>query len=160
MGRTGFCKNLRVSAVPCENLRFPVVFCENLHLRNAVVPRKSENLRKPAKMCQKLRIWLCLSLLVCPLHFREDQESQNQHGVNVDTVKSMTRPTMQRRVRGHAMRSVHTPKVALGSPFVSIPFPEPFWEPFNHGPRNYYVNRIRMGIIHVLVRMRPFCWQF
>ena len=50
MGQTGFCENLRFSAVSCENQRFPVVFCENLRLQNAVVPRKSENLqRKSAK---------------------------------------------------------------------------------------------------------------
>ena len=43
MGQTGF----------CENLRFPAVFCENLHLRNAIVPRRSEDLQKSAKICKK-----------------------------------------------------------------------------------------------------------
>ena len=39
---------LRKSAVFCENLRFPAVFCENLRLPNAIIPRKSKNLRKTA----------------------------------------------------------------------------------------------------------------
>ena len=56
MGQTGFCKNLRFSAVFCENLRFPAVFCENLRLQNAVIPRKSENQQKSAKISEKLRI--------------------------------------------------------------------------------------------------------
>ena len=43
MGQTGF----------CENLRFPAVFCENLRLRNAVLPRKSENQQQSAKICKK-----------------------------------------------------------------------------------------------------------
>ena len=73
MGQTGFCENLRFSAVFCENLRFPAVFCENLCLRNAIIPRKSENLQKSAKICEKLRIRLglfpfSLSLLI-PLEF-------------------------------------------------------------------------------------------
>ena len=46
MGQTGFCENLRVSAVFCENLRFPAVFGKILRLRNAVIPRKSKNQRK------------------------------------------------------------------------------------------------------------------
>ena len=58
----GFCKNLRFPAVFCENLRFPAVFCENLRPRNAVIPRKSENLRKTANLAH-------LSLLVCPFYF-------------------------------------------------------------------------------------------
>ena len=66
MGQTGFCENLRFPAVFCENLRFPAVFCENLRLRNAVVPRKSKNLQKSAKVSEKLRIRLGLSHLVCP----------------------------------------------------------------------------------------------
>ena len=53
MGQTGFCENLRFPAVSCENLRFPAVFCENLHLRSAVIPRKSKNLQKSAKICEK-----------------------------------------------------------------------------------------------------------
>ena len=53
----------------CENLRFPAVFCENLRFRNAVIPRKSENQQKSAKICETLRIWLRLSLLVCPFQF-------------------------------------------------------------------------------------------
>ena len=36
MGQTGFCENLRFSAVSCENLRFPAVFCENLRLPDAI----------------------------------------------------------------------------------------------------------------------------
>ena len=58
MGQPGFCENLRVSAV------FPqksAVFCENLRLRNAVIPKKSEN-----QSVRELRIKLRLSHLVCP----------------------------------------------------------------------------------------------
>ena len=57
-GQTGFCKILR----------FPAVFCENLRLRNAVIPRTSENQQKPAKICEKLRIQLRLSHLICPFN--------------------------------------------------------------------------------------------
>ena len=66
MGQTGLCAILRFPAVFCENLRFPAVFCENLRLPNDVIPRKSENLQKSTKICEKLRIWLRLSHLVCP----------------------------------------------------------------------------------------------
>ena len=71
MGQTGFCKNLRFSAVFCENLRFPAVFCENLRLRNAVIPRKSENQQKSAKICEKTAnsapfVPFSLSLLIPP----------------------------------------------------------------------------------------------
>ena len=52
MGETGFCKNLRFSAVSCENLRFPAVFCANLRLPNPLIYRAS---RKSAKICQNLR---------------------------------------------------------------------------------------------------------
>ena len=69
MGQTTFCENLRFPAVFCEILRFPAVFCEYLHLQNAVIPRKSENLQKSAKICEKLRIRLGLSHLVCPFEF-------------------------------------------------------------------------------------------
>ena len=55
MGETGFCKNLRFSAVSCANLRFPAVFCANLRLPNTFFlqsePKISENLQKSAKMC-------------------------------------------------------------------------------------------------------------
>ena len=51
MGETGFCKNLRFSAVSCENLRFPAVFCVNLRLPN---PLKRAS-RKSAKICKNLR---------------------------------------------------------------------------------------------------------
>ena len=47
----------------CGFLQF---FCENLRLQCAVIPRKSENQQKSVKICKKLRIWLRLSLLVCP----------------------------------------------------------------------------------------------
>ena len=70
MGQTGFCKNLRFSAVFCENLRFPAVFCENLRLQNAVIPRKSENQQKSAKISETAKISafvpFSLSLLVPP----------------------------------------------------------------------------------------------
>ena len=70
MGQTGFCKNLRFSAVFCENLRFPAVFCENLRLQNAVIPRKSENQQKSAKISEKCEfrafVPFSLSLLVPP----------------------------------------------------------------------------------------------
>ena len=52
MGETGFCKNLRFSAVSCENLRFPAVFCANLRLPNLLIYRAS---RKSAKICKNLR---------------------------------------------------------------------------------------------------------
>ena len=52
MGETGFCKNLRFSAVSCENLRFPAVFCENVRLPNPLIYRAS---RKSAKICKNLR---------------------------------------------------------------------------------------------------------
>ena len=55
MGETGFCKNLRFSAVSCENLRFPAVFCANLRFPKSLdlqsEPKISENLQKSAKMC-------------------------------------------------------------------------------------------------------------
>ena len=55
MGETGFCKNVRFSAVSCENLRFPAVFLrksatpKSLDLQSE--PKISENLQKSAKMC-------------------------------------------------------------------------------------------------------------
>ena len=52
MGETGFCKNLRFSAVSCENLRFPAVFCANLRLTNLLIYRAN---RKSAKICKNLR---------------------------------------------------------------------------------------------------------
>ena len=52
MGETGFCENLRFSAVSCENLRFPAVFCANLRLPNPLIYRAS---RKSAKICKNLR---------------------------------------------------------------------------------------------------------
>ena len=52
MGETGFCKNLRFSAVSCENLRFPAVFCANLQLPNPLIYRVS---RESAKICKNLR---------------------------------------------------------------------------------------------------------
>ena len=64
MGQTGFCKNQRFSAKICGFLREsppPKI--------NAVIPRKSENLQKSVKICENLRIWLRLSLLVCPFQF-------------------------------------------------------------------------------------------
>ena len=62
-GTNGF---LQKSAVSCGFLRKSAVSCESLRLRNAVIPRKSENLHKSAKICEKLRIRLGLSNLVCP----------------------------------------------------------------------------------------------
>ena len=52
MGETGFCENLRFSAVSCENLRFPAVFCANQRLPNPLIYRAS---RKSAKICKNLR---------------------------------------------------------------------------------------------------------
>ena len=52
MGETGFCENLRFSAVSCENLRFPAVSCANLRLPNPLIYRAS---RKSAKICKNLR---------------------------------------------------------------------------------------------------------
>ena len=67
--QTGFCENLRFAAGFCENLRLPTVFCEDLRLWNASIPRKSENQQKSAESSERLRIWLRLSLLVCPFYF-------------------------------------------------------------------------------------------
>ena len=52
MGETGFCKNLRFSAVSCENLRFPAVFCANLRLPNPLIYRAS---RISVKICKNLQ---------------------------------------------------------------------------------------------------------
>ena len=67
MGQTGFCEDLRFSAVFCENLRFPAVFCENLRSQDTVIPRKSENLQKSAKICELAPfVPFSLSLLIPP----------------------------------------------------------------------------------------------
>ena len=71
MGETGFCKNLRFSAVSCENLRFPAVLCANLRLPNPLICRAS---RKSARICKNLRkcafqVWFlpfAVSLLARP----------------------------------------------------------------------------------------------
>ena len=77
MGETGFCKNLRFSAVSCENLRFPAVFCANLRLPNPLIYRAS---RKSAKICKNLRkcafrvrfLPFAVSLLARPDFFLSD----------------------------------------------------------------------------------------
>ena len=73
MGETGFCKNLRFSAVSCENLRFPAVFYANLRLPNPLIyrakPKISENLQKSAKMCGS---GSGFSLLLSPFLARPD----------------------------------------------------------------------------------------
>ena len=43
-------------------LQKSAVFCENLRLPNAIIPRKSENLQKSAKICE-------FGSLVCPFSF-------------------------------------------------------------------------------------------
>ena len=53
MGQTGFCERLRFPASFCENLRFPAVCCGKLRLRNAVIPRKGENLQKISENLRK-----------------------------------------------------------------------------------------------------------
>ena len=65
-GTNRFLQNLRFPAVFCESLRFPAVFCENLHFQMLYFPG---NLQKSAKICEKLRIWLRLSHLVCSFSF-------------------------------------------------------------------------------------------
>ena len=70
-GTKGF---LQKSAVSCGFLRFPAVFCENLRLRNAVIPRKSENLQKSANLAH-------LSLLVCPSYFPLREHPPTPHPV-------------------------------------------------------------------------------
>ena len=52
MGETGFCENLRFSAVSCNNLRFPAVSCGFLRLPNPLIYRAG---RKSAKICKNLR---------------------------------------------------------------------------------------------------------
>ena len=64
MGQMGFRKIVRVPAVFCENLQLPAVFCENLCLPNAVISKKTDHLQKSARICEKLRIWLRLSLFI------------------------------------------------------------------------------------------------
>ena len=60
MGQTGFCKILR----------FPVVFCGNLRfLRKSAPPKcrkfqEKQKTAESAKICEKLRIWFSLSLLI------------------------------------------------------------------------------------------------
>ena len=56
----------RRSAIFCENLCFLAGFCKNLRFWDAAIPRKSANLQRSAKICEEPRIWLRLSLLVCP----------------------------------------------------------------------------------------------
>ena len=63
MGETGFCKNLRFSAVSCENLLFPAVFCANLRLPNPLIYRAS---RKSAEICENVRSGSGFSLLLSP----------------------------------------------------------------------------------------------
>ena len=72
MGETGFCKNLRFSAVSYENLRFPAVFCANLRLPNPSIYRAS---RKSAKICKSVRSGSGFSLLLSP--FRSDFDLWN-----------------------------------------------------------------------------------
>ena len=55
---------LRKSAVSCGFLRKSAVSCENLRLRNAVIPRKSESLRKSANLAPYIPF--SLSLLIPP----------------------------------------------------------------------------------------------
>ena len=82
MGETGFCKNLRFSAVSCENLRFPV-FCANLRLPNPLIYRAS---RKSAKICKNLRkcafrvrfLPFAVSLLARPDFFLPDLRHRAQ----------------------------------------------------------------------------------
>ena len=62
MGQTGFCENLRFF---CENLRKSAVSFENLRSRDAVIPRKSEDLQKSAKK-KAANLAPSLSLSVCP----------------------------------------------------------------------------------------------
>ena len=64
MGETGFCKNLRFSAVSCANLRFPAVFCANLRLPNPLIYRANQ--WKSAKICENVRSGSGFSLLLSP----------------------------------------------------------------------------------------------
>ena len=67
MGQAGFCENLWFPCGFLRNLGFPAVFCENPKYCNSQGKAKvCKHLRKSAK---KLRISLCLSLLVCPFYF-------------------------------------------------------------------------------------------
>ena len=78
MGETGFCKNLRFSAVSCENLRFPVVFYANLRLPNPLIYRAS---RKSAKICENVRSGSGFSLLLSPF-WRALRRCSGCHGVD------------------------------------------------------------------------------
>ena len=73
-----------VSANICGFLQESAVFCENLCFRDAVIPRKSKSLQKSAK---KMRIWLRLSLLVCPFQFplkKRPGEEEPEYGERAD----------------------------------------------------------------------------
>ena len=65
MGQTGFCEKLRFPAIFCEIFGF-LQFSAKSAPPNAANSRKSKKYQKSAKICIKLRIWLGLSLLVCP----------------------------------------------------------------------------------------------
>ena len=69
----------------CANLRFPAVFCENLRPRNAVIPRKSEDLRKSAKISEKLRISHMFVPFSLSLLFPPEFEQNKKKGFGVQT---------------------------------------------------------------------------
>ena len=69
-GTKGF---LQKSAVSCGFLRKSAVSCENLRPRNAVITKKSENLRKSAKNCEsRAFVPFSLSLLFPPEKYWAD----------------------------------------------------------------------------------------
>ena len=63
MGETGFCKNLRFSAVSCENLRFSAQICDS---RIPWFTERAENQRRSAKICESVRSGSGFSLLLSP----------------------------------------------------------------------------------------------
>ena len=120
MGQTGFCENLRFPAVFCENLRFPAVFCENLRLRNAIIPRKSENLQKSAKICEKTAnsarfVPFSLSLLLPLKHSmiqrcfsRASSKNSGKTKISFEAWNSLKRSLGQRWFSSSKLLSAHT----------------------------------------------------
>ena len=72
------CNWNEVGDVICQVSSSP--FCTRpfwrMPIQNAVIVRKSENLQKSDKICEKQRIWLRLSLLVCPFSLPLDLQTK------------------------------------------------------------------------------------
>ena len=96
MGETGFCKNLRFSAVSCENLRFPAVFCANLRLPNPLIYRAS---RKSAKICKNLRkcaFWVRFLPFAVSLLARPEGKEGKEHSTKANQLRRLRQSTDKR----------------------------------------------------------------